>query len=217
MKIALIGATGFVGSAILKEGLNRGHEVLAILRNPSKLTLKNPALTIVQGDVIDAFKLADQLKGKDIVISAYNSGWGNPNIYNEFLKGSECIQEAVKKSGVKRLIVMGGAGSLFIKPGLQLVDSPNMPATFKAGSQAARDYLNILKKENQIEWTYISPAIQMGKESSGVRKGTYRTSLEEPVFDANHKSIISVEDLAMAVIDEAEKPKHIRERFTVGY
>lgn len=217
MKIALIGATGFVGYAILKEAQSRNHQVTAILRHPEKLNIQNKNLSVVQGDVMDTEKLARLLKGNEIVISAYNSGWSNPDIYNEFLKGSGSIQEAVKKSGIKRLIVMGGAGSLFIKPGVQLIDTPGVPAFAKAGSQAARDYLNILKKEDQLDWTFISPAIEMSKASSGIRTGKYRTGSDSPVFDANHKSRISVEDLAVATIDEAENPKHIRQHFTVGY
>jgi putative NADH-flavin reductase len=217
MKIALIGASGFVGSAILKEALSRNHQVTAILRHPEKLNIQNKNLTVVQGDVMDTEKLAVSLKGNEIVISAYNSGWSNPNIYNEFIKGSSSIQEAVKKSGIKRLIVMGGAGSLFIKPGVQLIDTPGVPEFAKAGSQAARDYLNILKKEDQLDWTFISPALEMGKVSSGTRTGKYRTGSDSPVFDANHKSTISVEDLAVAAMDEVETPKHIHQRFTVGY
>ena len=217
MKIALIGATGYVGSTILMEALSRGHQVLAILRHPEKLKLQNKNLSVVQGDVMDSEKLASLLKGNEIVISAYNSGWSNPDIYNEFIRGSRSIQEGVKKSGVKRLIVMGGAGSLFIKPGVQLIDTPGVPEFAKAGSQAARDYLNILKKDDQLDWTFISPAIEMGKASSGTRTGKYRTGSDSPVFDASHKSSISVEDVAVATLDEVENPKHRRERFTVGY
>jgi len=217
MKIALIGSTGFVGSAILKEALNRGHNVIAILRHPEKLKVQSDKLSIVSCDVMETEKLAVVLKGNDIVISAYNSGWTNPDLYPEFMKGSLSIQEAVQQSGVKRLIVMGGAGSLFTALGQQLVDSPDMPAQFKPGSLAARDYLNILKEDANLQWTYVSPAINMNRETSGTRKGIYRTALDSPVFDSNQNSSISVEDLAVAVIDEAEKPKHIRQRFTVGY
>ena len=217
MKIALIGATGFVGSAILKEALNRGHEVTAILRHPEKLTVASNHLLTVKKDVMDTDSLAETLRGNDIVISAYNSGWTNPNIYNEFLQGAQSIQEAVKKSGVKRLIVSGGAGSLFVAPNLQLIDTPQFPADWKAGASAARDYLNILQKEDQLEWTFLSPAIEMHQGTSGKRTGHYRTGLDNPVFDENNRSIISVEDLAVAIMDEAESPKHIRQRFTVAY
>lgn len=216
MKIALIGATGFVGGVILKEALDRKHEVTAIVRHPEKLKSQEN-LAIVQGDVNDSARLAELLKGHDIVISAYNAGWTNPDLYNEFLKGSRSIQEATKKAGVKRFLVVGGAGSLFIAPGLQLVDSPDFPEAWKAGALSARDYLDMLKEEDQLEWTFLSPAIEMNLAAPRGRKGTYRTALDEPVFDENRKSFITVDDLAVAILDEAENPKHIRRRFTVGY
>ncbi len=217
MKIALIGATGFVGSAILKEALSRDHQVTAILRHPEKLTVKDPDLMVVKGDIMDTERLAFLLKGHDIVISAYNPGWTNPDIYNEFLKGSQSVQQAVKKSGVKRYLVMGGAGSLFIAPGKQLVDTREFPEIFKGGASAARDYLNTLKKEDQLEWTFLSPAIEMNPALPHKRTGRYRVGADEPVFDDNKKSAISVEDVAVAAMDEAEHPGHIRKRFTVAW
>ena len=216
MKIALIGATGFVGSAVLKEALDRGIQVTAIVRQPEKLQAQKN-LTIVKGDVMDSDNLSELFKGNDVVVSAYNAGWANPDLYNEYLEGSQSIQEAVKKSGVKRYIVMGGAGSLFVAPGVQLIDTPQFPAEWKPGALAARDYLNILKKENELDWTFVSPAIEMNQGTPHERRGTYRTELDNPVFDANNKSTISVEDLAVAILDEVENPKHIRVRFTVGY
>ena len=217
MKIALIGATGFVGSAILKEALNRGQQVTAVLRHPEKLSIRDKNLKVIAGDVMDTEKLSELIKGNDAVVSAYNPGWSNPDIYNEFLKGSLSIQAAVKKSGIKRLITLGGAGSSYIAPNLQLIDTPEFPAEWKAGALAARDYLNILRKEDQLDWAFVTPAIEMHPGTSGVRKGVYRTGLENPVFDENKKSIISVEDVAVAVVDELEKPKHVRQRFTVAY
>ena len=217
MKIALIGATGFVGSAILKEALNRGQQVTAVLRHPEKLSIRDKNLKVIAGDVMDTEKLWELMKGNDAVVSAYNPGWSNPDIYNEFLKGSLSIQAAVKKSGIKRLITLGGAGSSYIAPNLQLIDTPEFPAEWKAGALAARDYLNILRKEDELDWTFVTPAIEMHPGTSGVRKGIYRTGLENPVFDENKKSIISVEDVAVAVVDELEKPKHVRQRFTIAY
>ena len=217
MKIALIGATGFVGSAILKEALNRGQQVTAVLRHPEKLSIKDRNLKVIAGDVMDTEKLSELMKGNDAVVSAYNPGWSNPDIYNEFLKGSLSIQAAVKKSGIKRLITLGGAGSSYIAPNLQLIDTPEFPAEWKAGALAARDYLNILRKEDQLDWAFVTPAIEMHPGTSGVRKGVYRTGLENPVFDENKKSIISVEDVAVAVVDELEKPKHVRQRFTIAW
>lgn len=217
MKIVLIGASGFVGSTVLKEALNRGHQVTAIVRHPEKISVQNDRLSVVRSDVMDTAALAEQIKGSDIVISAYNAGWTNADLYSEFLKGSQSIQEATKRSGVKRLIVVGGAGSLFIAPGVQAVDTPEFPADWKPGALAARDYLNLLQKEDQLDWTFISPALEMHPGTPRQRTGVYRAGLDNPVFDSNNKSTISVDDLAVAIVDEAEYPKHIRRRFTVAY
>lgn len=124
MKIAIIGATGFVGSAILKEALQRGHEVLALARSTSSITEKNPLLALLNIDVANTDELTAAIKGSDVVISAFNAGWTNPNLYNDFLSGSKEIEKAVAAARIKRLIVMGGAGSLYID-GIQLVDGPD--------------------------------------------------------------------------------------------
>ncbi len=217
MKIALIGATGFVGSKILEELLNRQHHVTAIVRHPEKLTVQNPKLTMLQGDAFNETALTEQLKGNDVVVSAYNPGWTNPNIYKEFLQASTSIQHATKLAGVKRFIVIGGAGSLYVAPNLQLIDTPAFPAEIKPGASAAREYLEIIKQENELDWTFFSPAIEMHQGTAGVRKGTYRKGLENPVFDGNNRSILSVEDVAVVIADEIENPQHIKQRFTAAY
>ena len=216
MKVALIGASGFVGNAILKELLQRGHQVTAIVRNAEKITLAEN-LTAISANVLNITEVQNAVAGHDAVISAYNAGWTNPSLYNEFLKGSQTIQKAVKESGVKRLIVVGGAGSLFIAPNQQIVDTEGFPKEWRPGALAARDYLNILKEEKELDWTFLSPAVEMHQGTSGIRKGTYRTGLDSPVFDDNKRSVISVEDVAVAIADELENPKHIRQRFTVAY
>lgn len=216
MKIALIGASGFVGSAILKELLHRGHQVTAIARNPGKITSEEN-LEYLSADVMNEIVLGKAVAGHDAVISAYNAGWQNPNLYSDFLKGSHAIQGAVKKAGVKRFIVVGGAGSLFLSPGQQIVDTEGFPPDWKPGALAARDYLDIIKEEKELDWTFLSPAVEMHPGTSGTRKGTYRTGLESPVFDANNRSYISVEDVAVAIVDELERPKHIQQRFTAAY
>lgn len=216
MKVALIGATGFVGKATLNELVQRGIAVTAIARHPENVE-KKEGVTAVKGDVLDVKELAGILKGHDAVISTYNAGWTNPDLYNAFLKGAKAIQEAVKESGVKRFLVVGGAGSLFVAPGVQLVDTPQFPAEWKPGALSARDYLTYIKEEKDLDWTFLSPAIEMHQGTSGVRKGQYRTGTDEPVFDANGRSIASVEDLAVAIADEIEHPKHIKQRFTIAY
>jgi len=214
MKLALIGATGFVGTAVLNEALNRGHKITAIARNISKIVVtdNNPAPKEV--DIYNSDILATVLKGHDAVVSAFNSGWANPNIYEDFIRGSESIQEATKTAGLKRLLVVGGAGSLEIKPGVQLVDTPEFPAEWKKGASAARDYLNILKKETELDWTFLSPARIL---HPGERTGKFRLGTDQPVFDANGKCEISVEDMAAAIVDELEKNQFIKKRFTLGY
>lgn len=216
MKIALIGASGFVGKAVLNELVERKHQVTAIVRHPEKLDSAEN-LTISATDVMDEAALTQALKGHDAIISSYNAGWANPNLYEDYLKGSKTIQAAAKKAGVKRLFVIGGAGSLFIAPGQQLVDTDAFPKEYKPGALAARDYLNMLKEETELDWTFLSPAIEMHQGTAGIRKGTYRTGLDNPVVDENGRSVISVEDMSIAIVDEIEQPKHIRKRFTVAY
>lgn len=215
MKIGLIGA-GFVGQAVMKELTARGHAVTLLVRSPEKAHA--PAgVTVLKVNAQDAEAVAYAVKGLDVVISAYNAGWANPDLYADFLKGSRAIQAGVKAADGPRLIVVGGAGSLFVAPGQQLVDQPAFPAEYKAGATAARDYLNELRKEEKLDWTFFSPAIEMHPGTSGVRKGEYRTDLESPVFDANGRSVLSVEDLAVAVVDEAENHRYSRQRFTAAY
>jgi putative NADH-flavin reductase len=214
MKLALIGATGFVGKAVLNEALQRGYDVTAIARDPQKVDAASDKLTLKAADVFDTNSLAIVLKGHDAVVSAYNAGWTNPDLYNDFVKGSEAIQQAVKQAGVKRLLVVGGAGSLYAAPGLQLVDSPQFPAEWKAGATAARDYLNTLKKENELDWTFLSPAINL---HPGERTGKFRLGTDEPVFNEKGVHEISVEDLAVAILNELENNQFVKRRFTVGY
>jgi len=217
MKVALIGASGFVGSAILKEALDRGHAVTAIVRNPENITLQHDHLNIIKADILDTDQVAKAVAGTDAVISAYNPGWSNPDIYEEFLKGSKSIQTGTKAAGVKRYIVIGGAGSLEVAPGVQAVDTPDFPAAIKPGATAARDYQSIIKEETELDWTFFSPAFEMHQGTSGVRTGAYRTGLDTPVFNEDGRSILSVEDLALVIIDELETPKHIKQRFTAAY
>ncbi|WP_264531066.1 NAD(P)-dependent oxidoreductase [Flavobacterium sp. N502540] len=213
MKIAIIGATGFVGTAILNELANRNHDLTAIARNPKD----SSNATWKSADIFNVEALSEILKGNDIVINAYNSGWTNPNIYDDFISGSKAIQEAVKKSGVKRFITIGGAGSLFVAPGLQAVDTPDFPKEYHAGATAARDYLNILKEEKELDWAFFSPAFEMHHGITTGRTGKYRLGLENPVFNDDQRSILSVEDLAVVIADEAETPKHHQVRFTAAY
>lgn len=214
MKIALIGASGFTGTAVLNEALNRGYSVTAIARNPEKIAIENERLTLKAADINNINELAEILKGHDAVVNAFNASWTSPNMYNDFIKGSKDIQQAVKQSGVKRLIVIGGAGSLEVAPGVQLVDTPQFPAEWKTGATAARDYLDMLRKETGLDWTFLSPAINL---HPGARTGTFRLGKDNPVFDDQQQSEISVEDLAVALVDELENKQFVKQRFTLGY
>lgn len=216
MKVALIGATGFVGSHLLQELVNRGFEVTAVARSVDKIPVKDGKPKAVAADVTDVKALASALKGNDVVLSAFNPGWSNPNIYNDFMKGSEAIQQAVKEAGVKRYVMIGGAGSLYID-GQQIVDGADFPESIKPGATAARDYLDVLKKEKDLDWTMFSPAINMHPGIKTGRTGKYRLGTDEPVFDKDGESVLSVEDLAVAVVDEIENHKFSRQRFTAGY
>nr|WP_315150336.1 NAD(P)H-binding protein [uncultured Flavobacterium sp.] len=213
MKIAIIGATGFVGSAILNELAGRNHELTAIARNPKD----SSEAKWVAADIFNIDSLAETLKGHDVIINAYNPGWTNPNIYNDSIAGSKAIQEAVKKSGVRRFITIGGAGSLYIAPNVQLVDTPEFPKEIFDGANAARHYLEIIKEEKELDWAFFSPAIEMHQGTKTGRTGKYRLGLENPVFNEEQRSILSVEDLAFVIADEVETPKHHQVRFTAAY
>ena len=215
MKIAIVGATGFLGSLLVKEFASRGHEITAISRNPSEDVPAN--VSTVKADIFNTEALADILKGHNAVVNSYNAGWTNPNLYNDFLEGSKSIQQAVKLSGVKRFITIGGAGSLYIAPNVQLVDTPEFPKEYHAGATAARDYLNMLKEEKELDWAFFSPAIEMHQGIDTGRTGHYRLGLENPVFNADNRSILSGEDLAVVLADEVEAPKHHQLRFTAAY
>lgn len=216
--IILIGASGFVGSAIMSEALNRGHQVTAVVRNPEKITKADHNLTVVKADAADSELLSKLAEGKDAVISAYNPGWGNPRQYEETLENYPKIVEGVKRSGVKRMLIVGGAGTLFVKPGVRLMDTGTLPEAWMPGVKSLGEfYLNILAKEKDIDWVFFSPAGNLGNMRQGVRTGKYRLGKDDMLFDEKGESFISVEDYAAAMIDELEQENHHCERFTAAY
>jgi len=203
MKIAVIGATGFIESRVLAEALDRGHQVTAIVRNPEKVPACN-GVTPKKGDVFDEAGLAHLVAGHDAVISAVH-----------FLASDAGkLLGAVKKSGVKRYLVVGGAGSLKIGPGQDLIDSPHFPTQYKEEASKGRDFLNLLRGETSLEWTFLSPAALI---EPGTRTGKFRLGKDDLVANEAGESKISAEDYAIALIDEVEKPQHIRQRFTLAY
>ena len=202
-KIVIIGATGYVGSAIL------------IVRDPSKLTLIHPHLKVVGGSVTDTDFLSRELAKSDAVISAFNPGWSNPNIYEETLEGYGSILCAVRNSGVHRFLMVGGAGSLLVAPGRQLMDEPDVPKKLLPGIRGmAKVYTDLLLPEKSVDWVFLSPAANM---APGERTGKFRLGKDELIVDESGDSNISVEDFAVAMIDELEQEKHHQERFTLGY
>jgi putative NADH-flavin reductase len=216
MKIALIGATGFVGTAVLAELLERDHHVSALVRNTSRLEA-HPRLEAKALDVYDSAAVASAVRGHDAVISAFNPGWNEAELYALFMKGSEAIERGVEASGVKRLLVVGGAGSLFVAPGVQLVDTPefaaHVPPNIAPGAQAARDALTVLRGNTSLDWTFVSPPAML---APGERSGQYRVGGEDLLLENGAPAGISVADLAVAIVDEIETPKHVRARFTVA-
>jgi putative NADH-flavin reductase len=202
MKIAVLGATGRAGSRIVAEALQRGHEVTGIARNPEKLA-PHARLTMKAGDALST-GLPELLRNHDVVVSTMRFA---------DIPASKVIG-AVKQAGVKRLVVVGGAGSLEVAPGLQLIDTPQFPEAYKKEASAGRDFLNVLKNETALEWTFLSPAALF---EPGERTGNFRTGGDQLLVDAAGKSHVSMEDYAIALVDEIEQPKHVRQRFTVGY
>lgn len=216
--VALIGASGFVGNAILNELLNRGHNVTAIVRNPERINMQSSNLTVVKADVTDKNAIIKACYGKDAVISAYNPGWTNPNMYEETLRNYPLILDEIKASGVKRLLIVGGAGSLFVKPGVRLVDTGSLPEAWLPGVKSmAKFYLETLINEKDLDWVFFSPAANLGNLTTGVRTGKFRLGKDDLIVDEKGNSFISVEDYAMAMVDELEQENHHQERFTIGY
>lgn len=219
MKVALIGATGFVGAGVLDELLRRGHEVVALVRKPETLAAREH-VQFVKADVLKADEVQRAVAGCDAVVSAYNAGWTNPNIYDDFMQGSRSIVQGVKAAGIQRYLVVGGAGSLYVN-GQQLVDSPDFPAAIKPGAMAARDMYTELQKEQTLDWTVLSPAVGFHGGSAAQSKGRttqYRTGKDEPLMQADGQpGDISVQDLAVALVDALDKREHIKARFTVAY
>jgi putative NADH-flavin reductase len=203
MKIAHFGATGNVGSRIVAEALQRGHEVTAIARHPEKLK-PHPKLTLQQGDVNNQTDVVRFAAGHDAVISSVKFQLINPKI----------LVAGVKQARVKRLLVVGGAGTLEVSPGVQLLDTPGFPDAYKAEALGGREFLKVLRAEQDLEWTFLCPS---AKFVPGQRTGKFRLGKDRLLSLPNGESKISMEDFAIVMIDELEKPQHIRERFTVGY
>jgi len=218
MKVALIGATGYVGSRILTELLQRGHRVTALVRHPETLA-SHANLTAQRADVLKSDELSKIVTGHDAVISAFNPGRQSldPDIFEKHVAGHKAILAGINKSGVKRFLAVGGAASLKAASGQEYLDSPEFPpeyAPYKAGIRGTRELYYLLKKEPHLDWVYLSPSVRL---LPGTRTGKYRVGTDRVLYDSNGVSAISLEDYAVAMVDELEQPQHHRERFTVGY
>ena len=203
MKIAIIGATGNVGSRLVNEALNRHHAVTAIARDAKKLSSRT-GMSATVGDVTKPDALLPLLKGHDVIISALRSEGFDP----------QQLIDLARRSGVKRYLVVGGAASLEIAPGQILLNAPNFPPVYKAEASAAKAFLDTLRTVTDLDWTFLSPSAFFGP---GERTGKFRLGDNTLLTAPDGKSSISYEDYAMAMLDEVETPRHIRRRFTVGY
>ncbi|MEU8580583.1 NAD(P)-dependent oxidoreductase [Streptomyces abikoensis] len=213
-KIALFGATGTIGTRVLREALDRGHQVTAVVRDPAKLTEQHPNLTVTTGDVLDPASVAAVAKGQDVVVSAVGGGDG-PGHLATIKPAAESLVAGLRTLGdaAPRLIAVGGAGSLRTPDGKQVWDAEGLPEFLLQIMHAHGDALDFYRTVSDVRWTNVSPA---GLIEPGERTGTYRTALDDLVVNAEGKSRISTEDYAVALIDEIETPKHVGERFTVG-
>jgi uncharacterized protein len=211
MKIALIGASGFIGSALRQEALSRRHAVTALVTDPSKLA-PAPGLEVQRVDVNDTAALAQALEGHDLVISAF-SGHAQQDVRGAYGRGIRSIIAAARQAG-RRLLVVGGAGSLEVAPGKQLLDTPDFPPAYRGSAEGARDALNWLREEPELDWSLLSPSAVI---APGERTGRFRLGTDQLLRAEDGSSRISVQDYAMAMLDEAETPRHRRQRFTVGY
>ena len=202
-KIAIIGATGRAGSQLLEEALRRGHSVTAIARDPAKLQGR-AGVAPVALDIKDGAALAKALAGHDVGLSAAHFS-GIP---------AQTLLDPAKQAGVQRVLVVGGAGSLLLPDDSRVIDSPDFPEAYKAEASAGAAYLDALKQEKELDWTFLSPSAEFVE---GPRTGSYKLGKDHLLIAADGKSWITFADYAIALLDEVEQPKHSRQRFTVGY
>ena len=212
MKIALFGASGTIGCSIAAEALARGHQVTAVVRDPTRVGPPHPALSAVAGDILDPSSVADAVSGHDVVASAVG-----PRLPGDtpqlVVDAAWSLIDGIERAEVSRLVVVGGAGSLEVAPGVHLVDTPEFPADWKGIALAHRDALEVYRGA-ALEWTYISPAALI---RPGKRTGQYRTGTDQLLTDEEGESRISVEDFAVAFVDEIENKRFVRQRMTVAY
>jgi putative NADH-flavin reductase len=209
MNVALYGSTGKAGSRILMELVSRGHRVTAIARNPARLQ-GITGISARKDDLSDTSKVAEAIEGADAVISAYGPPPANTE---EIVDVTQRLVEAVKQAGRPRLLVVGGAGGLNVAPGVSLLDSGYLPDAYKPIAKSHVRALNVLRASD-IDWTYLAPAAYF---EPGERTGKFRLGKDELIANEKQESRISMEDYAIALVNELEKPEHRQQRFSVGY
>ncbi|MFF7633386.1 NAD(P)-dependent oxidoreductase [Kitasatospora sp. NPDC008050] len=214
-KITVFGANGTIGSRIVREALNRGHQVTAVVRDPAKITETHPALTVTKGDVLDPASVSAVAAGQDVLVSAVGGGDG-PGHLATIEPSSKSLVAGLRAlgDGAPRLIAVGGAGSLRTPDGKQVWDKEGLPGFLLQIMHAHGDALDFYRTVSDVAWTSLSPAALI---EPGERTGAYRTGLEDLLLGADGTSRISTEDYALALVDEIEQPAHLGERFTVGY
>jgi putative NADH-flavin reductase len=218
MKLVLFGATGNVGQRIVAEALRRGHEVTGVIRDPEAVHSPDPRVKMVKGDATKPDSIAEVARGADAVVSAISprpSSRGLPA--PTLVDNARALLAGLPRAGVKRVLMVGGAGSLEVEPGKQLVDQPGFPEVYKPEALDGRDALTVWRAHGSaagLDWTFLSPAVEIGP---GERTGQYRKTLDSVLWGATGKSFITFEDFAVAVLDELEKPDHVGKRFGVAY
>jgi len=210
LKIALFGATGMIGSRIAAEAARRRHQVTALARNPARVET-GAYVTAQKADLLDASSIADAVRGHDVVASAYAPPQGE---LGAIVTASKALVEGLRKAGLKRLVVVGGAGSLEVAPGKQLVDTEGFPDAYKAIALAHRDAFGYYLTVNDLDWTIFAPAALI---APGERTGTFRTGAGALIADSEGNSRISAEDYAIAFVDELEQGRFVRQIATVAY
>lgn len=211
LKIALFGATGMVGSRIAAEAARRGHQVSALVRNPERVPAEVANLKAARADLLDAASVAAAVRGHDVVASAYSPPGDDASVV---ATATRALLEGVRAAGVKRVVAVGGAGSLEVAPGKQLVDTEGFPDAYKKVALAHRDVLAYYRTQNDLDWTFFAPAALI---APGERTGVFRTGADTLLVDANGDSRISAEDYAVAFVDELEQGRFIRKIATVAY
>ena len=216
MKIVLFGATGNVGRRVAVEALSRGHEVVGVVRDPAAVDAPDSRVRLVKGDATKANSVGELVPEADAVVSAISPrpnsrGLAAPSL----VENARAVIAGLRRAGKKRVLFVGGAGSLEVTPGQQLLDQPGFPEAYKAEALEGREALAVWRTEGEgLDWSFLSPAAEIGP---GERTGRYRTTGDQFLVDADGRSLISFEDLAVAILDELERPRHVGRRFGVAY